>query len=116
MPALKGLMTMLSGLKEHRISAVLILLGVFSVTYSTKELIKTFLPLIEGGSSIRQEIRAEVIAAENRSKEYADGKHSDVLRAIDRLDRNIDGLHKRLDGVFLPKRAAVFIEKKEVNN
>lgn len=110
------MMALISGLKQHKGAAILILLGVFSVTYSLKEIVKTFMPIIEGGSSIRQEIRQEVIAAENRSKEYANDKHSDVLRAIERLDRNIDGVHKRLDGFFVQKRAAIFIDKKERAN
>lgn len=105
-----------SWLGKNRDAALLIVIGALIVPYSLKKIVEALAPLISESRSVRADLHQEVLQAEARSKEYADVKHAEVIRAILRVDGNIDAIHRRLDRIYQQKTAGVIVKEKATKN
>jgi hypothetical protein len=106
-------------LGKYRDAAILMVIGSLIVPYTLKKTVEALEPIFTENHSVRKELKEEVHQAEVRSKEYANEKHAEVLRAINRLDGNVAGINKRLDK-FLEdkprKTAERFVRESETKN
>lgn len=88
---------------KHKAAATLILIGLFGVPLSLRMTIDAFSPVFKDKAVFRAELFEEVHAAEKRSKEYANGKHNDVLIHLIDIKKNLVILTKRFDRLIETK-------------
>lgn len=86
---IKGLIVGITNLKQHKEVAIIGIIIGWGLYQFTGMLIDKLGPAALS-ASIRREFTYEVVAAEERSKEYADMKYFPLKETVDKIDRNVE--------------------------
>lgn len=92
---INGLIVGVRNLKQHKEVAIVGLLIGWGLYQFTGMLIDKLGPAALS-ASIRREFSYEVVAAEERSKEYADMKYLPLKQTVDNIDRNVLAIHQNI--------------------
>jgi hypothetical protein len=103
---------LLSGMGKHKDAAIMFVIGIAAFTWGIKQLSEFLSPV-----AFTQAIDQKILQAENRSKDFADQKytnmekhldsrHSEWMRAIKRVENSVEGLRFEIREVYRDKRVS----------